>query len=192
MKIEKFIYEGVEISFDVTEKDDTMINATQMARKFGKDTYDFLSNDGVKKFIEAFCQTDNLRYEDEFSPNGKLVKVIKGHHSINGTWMHRTVALKFAAWLNPFFEVWIYKTINKILYEFAHEIEDSISETVVLRHKQDELKNKLASRHPEFLEYILIGQQLINARSRRSNATKNKFSETTQNLFSSVEIEDEE
>ena len=30
--------------------------------------------------------------------------------------MERSVALKFAAWLSPKFEVWVYKTIDEILF----------------------------------------------------------------------------
>lgn len=189
MKIEKFIYEGSEISFDITSKEDTMVNATEMAKKFGKDVYGFLRNDDVKNFIDAFCQTENLRFENEFSPAGKLVKVIKGHHSVNGTWMHRAVAIKFAAWLNPFFEVWVYKTINKILYEFAHEIEDSINESILLQREQDAIKNKLAKESPEFLQYLTIEQKKINSRTRRRTATKNKFKEV-EDLFSKGKEED--
>ena len=32
-----------------------------------------------------------------------------------GTWMHKLLAYKFAAWLNPKFELFIYKTFDEII-----------------------------------------------------------------------------
>lgn len=179
MNIQKFEFNDVEIEFDLRQGKNMMVNATEMANVFGREMKDFNKLDSTKKFIETCLISDN----------SSLIGLTKKEDLIiskqnSGTWMHRILALKFAAWLSPEFEVWVYCTIDQLLYPFAREIQDSISETVILKAKQDDLKNQLAKREPDFLEYLLIDQKLINAKSRRSNATKNKFRETMEDLFS--------
>jgi len=44
----------------------------------------------------------------------KILKVVRGgdaSEGLQGTWIHERLALKFAAWLSPKFELWIYDTI---------------------------------------------------------------------------------
>ena len=89
-----------------------------------KDVFGFLRLDSTKAYIQAYCQTADLRSENEFSPEGKLVKVVNGGRN-NGTWMERSVALKFAAWLSPKFEVWVYKTIDEILLVSTSKLKQS-------------------------------------------------------------------
>src|SRR5665647_1974531 len=172
MNIQKFKFGDVEIEFDLRQGKNVMVNATEMAKIYGKDVYDFLKNDSTKNFIAECLKTENSRFLGIVSMDDLIVSKQR-----SGTWMHRILALKFAAWLEPAFELWIYITIDNLLYEFAREIEDSINETVMLSRKKDDLKNKLAKRDPECMEYFAIEQKLINARTRRSNATKNKFRE---------------
>ncbi len=183
MNIQKFQFEDVEIEFDLRQGKNMMVNATEMAKTFGKEVARFMENDSTQKFIDACLNTRNSSYlglenrEDLFTSRQK-----------SGTWMHRILALKFAAWLSPDFEVWVYMTIDKLLYEFAQEIEDSISESIKLQREQDAIKNKLAKSNPEFLEYLTLGQQINNSRTRRRLATKNKFKEV-EDLFSNVNEE---
>ena len=143
-------------------------------------------SDNAKAFIEsclkpAFAGLLGVKTEDDL--------IISKQKS--GTWMHRVLALKFAAWLNSDFEVWVYLTIDQLLFKFANEIEDSINETVMLSRQKDDLKNKLAKNDPDFLEYLTIEQKLINARTRRSNATKNKFREKFGDLFLNLDNTEE-
>jgi hypothetical protein len=42
--------------------------------------------------------------------------------------MHRILALKFAAWLDPYFEVWVYTTIDKIIFGNYREIKEATVE----------------------------------------------------------------
>jgi len=179
MNIQKFKFGDVEIEFDLRQGENMMVNATEMAKVFEKDLWSFTKSDHARAFIQSCLKP----------PYGGLLGVKSEEDLISssqksGTWMHQVLALKFAAWLNSDFEVWVYITIKSLLYEFAREIQDSISETVSLQRQKDDIKNQLAKREPDFLEYLSIEQKLINARSRRSNATKNKFRETMEDLFS--------
>lgn len=106
-EIEKFVYGGSEIEFDLSGLE-IMINATEMGKAFGKLPKDFLRSEQTQSFIDAISRKENC-------PNGNVVKVVQGG-SNQGTWMHRKLALKFAAWLNPDFELWVFEVIEKIMF----------------------------------------------------------------------------
>ncbi|MCP9764952.1 KilA-N domain-containing protein [Lacihabitans soyangensis] len=106
-EIEKFVYGGSEIEFDLTGMA-IMVNATEMGKAFGKSAKDFLRVEPTQSFIRALSQKENM-------PSEKIVKVVNGGKH-NGTWMHRKLALKFAAWLNADFELWVFDVIESIMF----------------------------------------------------------------------------
>lgn len=111
MEIKKF--ENSLIAFDIEGE---FVNATDMAKKYKKRPVDFLRLDATKAFIDALESEVCLQHNTDF----QSVKVIKGKYSDKreqGTWMHKTLALKFAAWLEPKLEVFIYMTFEKTIKE---------------------------------------------------------------------------
>jgi len=48
-----------------------------------------------------------------------LVKVVRGGKDkhLQGTWVHEKIALKFAAWLSPAFELWVYDRVYELITE---------------------------------------------------------------------------
>ena len=103
-EIKIYEYEGTPISFEF-EEGLKMINATQMAKPYKKRTNDFLRLSQTKAFIEAM----EKRYG--ISRNEILRVVQAGDAKLQGTWMNERLALKFAAWLDADFELWVYDTI---------------------------------------------------------------------------------
>ncbi|AKD03293.1 KilA-N domain-containing protein [Pontibacter korlensis] len=92
-----------EIPFCLVEED--MVEAGFMERRFkDKKIHDFIKKENVKDFMHELSS-------DIFGP--ALVKRNWGLGS--ETWMHKILALKYAAWLNPSFELWVYKQAEKIL-----------------------------------------------------------------------------
>lgn len=185
MNIQKFEFNDVEIEFDFRQGKNMMVNATEMAKLFGETVEHFTRLDNTKNFLESCLKNPYKGFLGIENEDDLIVSKQK-----SGTWMHRVLALKFAAWLNSDFDVWVYITIDKLLYEYAHEIEDSISETVKLQHEQDLLSNKLAKESPEFFTYITNQQKLFKSKNRRRKATMNKFKTTTMDLFSQVKKEE--
>lgn len=141
MESKTFQFNGKEIAFEMVGEN-VVVNATEMAKVFNKDVYDFLRTEGTKSYIEAFCESEKLRFGDEFSPNGKLVKVVRGGEH-NGTWMERSVALKFAAWLDPHFEVWVYKTIDQLLFGEYELIHKKVVEAAERKAEIEKLRTEL-------------------------------------------------
>lgn len=102
-----FVYEGSPVTFQIGEA--TMVNATEMAKPFGKQPVFWLNNQYTKGFLAEMAKLRNLSYAD-------LVVVKKGSSNLGGgTWMHEDVALEFARWLSPQFAIWCNDRIKELM-----------------------------------------------------------------------------
>lgn len=102
-----FQYNGSPITF--SNGNNVMVNATEMAKPFGKETKDWLKNQSTKDFIEELSNVRNLLFAD-------LVQVKQGSpENGGGTWMHEDVAMEFARWLSPAFAIWCNDRIKELL-----------------------------------------------------------------------------
>lgn len=102
-------YNGVAITFATKEhSNDLMINATEMAKPFGKSCSDWLRTEQSKRMIEAIATSKKCEVAD-------LVRIINGGNNGNGTWFHEDVALVFAQWLSPEFYIWCNDRIKELL-----------------------------------------------------------------------------
>ncbi|MFY7883699.1 MAG: KilA-N domain-containing protein [Dolichospermum sp.] len=144
--IQIFEYNGQQIEFDLG-KANVMINATEMANIFGKKVENFTRIDTTKSFINAALNNANKRYLGIEKEDDLLISKQR-----TGTWMHRILALKFAAWLDPEFEIWVYLTIDKILFG---SIREDIQVKLDISQRKEELKNKFLE-NPEYLEYLRL------------------------------------
>lgn len=100
-----FIYEGSPVTFQIGEA--TMVNATEMAKPFGKRPIDWLKYQQSQDYINALSEVRNITLAD-------LVRVTKGGNN-SGTWMHEDVALEFARWLSPQFAIWCNDRIKELM-----------------------------------------------------------------------------
>jgi KilA-N domain len=113
MKNTEYEYQDAKISF--AHKDDkVMINATEMAKSFGKQPANWLRLKSTKKFLKAL--TDN-RYTEMQNGKNKLIQLVQGGNekTSQGTWLHQDAALEFARWLNPRFGIWCNDRIKELL-----------------------------------------------------------------------------
>ena len=113
-ELQVFEYEGKRITFDFGDGNE-MVNATEMRKVFpNRRMNDFLRLKQTKEFIELLeAQDGNSRLGDK----QRVLRIIRGGNdpSLRGTWMNETLALRFAAWLNPKFELWVYGKIKELL-----------------------------------------------------------------------------
>lgn len=125
-----FEYNGNEVSFDFGQG--VMINATQMAKAFGKAPKDYLKTQSAKDLIKAVSARTNVLPTD-------LVTVINGGTNY-GTWMEETIALDFAQWLSVDFKLWCSNVIKEVLKygSFSFEIPQTLSQALMLAAKQAE------------------------------------------------------
>lgn len=167
------VFGDKEISFEpFLQKKNVMVNATQMAKIFGKEVARFMENDSTKKFINACLKTRNSSFLNVETRDDLVISRQK-----SGTWMHRVLALKFAAWLNPDFELWVFLTIEELLYGHSRQTEKSISRTVELQEEKKLLIDKKDKTGDDFIRFLEIEDELKKEKSTRSKATKEKFQE---------------
>lgn len=100
-----FQYNGSPITFQ--KGDSVMVNATEMAKPFGKRCNDFLSSKSTKELIVSLSAKTGI------SATG-LVSVNQGGNN-QGTWLHEDLALIFAQWLSPDFYLWCNDRIKELL-----------------------------------------------------------------------------
>ena len=167
--IQTFEFNGAEIEFDFSPNK-VMVNATEMAKIFDKKSIEFLDLQNTKAFIQA-CISGGNSHHLNVEKESDLV-IIRPN---KGTWMHRVLALKFAAWLDPNFEIWIYQTIDELMFgrykRYVAEVE--FTDNAVKKLKELEEKKQ---GDPEYLEILELKKLIAGSGKRRSQALNGQLS----------------
>ena len=181
MQVVQFIYNEQTVDFLPKGDDNLMVNATQMAKIFGKRIDFFLKADHAKEFINAL----------EFTPFGGNSEPLKRDEIIqtkgqSGTWMHRILALKFAAWLDPKFEVWVFSTIDQILLGHYREQREATAEKIRAEQQLELKKKELLEKYPEFVDFLVLEGKISEADKRRLKAIRASVQQLRLDLFPEV------
>lgn len=102
-----YSYKGSKISF--MNSDSVMINATQMAKPFGKRPVDYLRLPSTNELINAIVRKSHI------SENQLVTSKQGSAENGGGTWMHEDIALDFAQWLSVDFRLWVNDRIKELL-----------------------------------------------------------------------------
>jgi phage antirepressor YoqD-like protein len=107
-EVKIFSYNGSNVTFQNGEN--VMINATEMAKSFGKLVGDWTRLKSTNDFLQEL-------ESDMHIPISQLIVVNKGNSANfeQGTWMYEDVALEFARWLSPAFAIWCNNRIKELL-----------------------------------------------------------------------------
>lgn len=89
-----FDYQGQSVRFS----NDGWINATDIAKRFGRRPVDWLKQKETQEYIAALA--DALKSDPE-----SLYETRKGK-GVAGTWLHPKLGVRFAQWLDVRFAVW--------------------------------------------------------------------------------------
>jgi len=192
MKTIEFTYNNQSIEF-LQGENNIMVNATQMAKVFNKRLDFFLKSENTKAFMSELEFTlfggNSTKNESEFPPYGgnsekqrrELIIKTRGK---SGTFMHKILALKLAAWLDPKFEVWVFSTIDKILYHHFHEIKATTVKKLKIERERDLMLQELLKKHPnDFYKFLEIEGKLTKADRKRLRAIRASTQELKLNLF---------
>ena len=127
-KLKQFDYKGQKITFEFSDGN-KMINATEMAKPFGKLPTNFLKTNPTKEFILLLEKRYSL---ENIEKKRDVLRVVRGGEArLQGTWMDEKLALKFAAWLAPEFELWVYDRIHELLTTGKTELQKITAMPVV-------------------------------------------------------------
>jgi len=162
------VFDESAISFAFDKDNSMMINATEMAKAFDKDLYQFTKSDHAKAFINSCLKPANAGLLSVKSEEDLIISRQK-----SGTWMHRVLALKFAAWLSPDFEVWVYSTIEKLLFGKHVEREKSFEKTLRLQKEMNTIRDKSPEERTgeDFNRYLEIEREMNREKAVRKNLT---------------------
>jgi hypothetical protein len=182
MKSLLFIYKNQNIEF-LQGRNDVMVNATQMAKIFKKRAKDFLKNSDTQKFISC-CMEMALKRENSPFLNVKSETDLVNTKQKTGTYMHRVLALKFAAWLDPEFELWVFLTIDKILYSYFQDFKTTTVEKLKLEKEKELMREELLRKHPDdFYKFLELEGRLTKADQKRIRAIRASTKELKLDLF---------
>lgn len=160
------VFEENPITFALEKNNGMMINATEMAKPFGKKVEAFMRNENTIEFVNEALKSENSRFLGIEDENDLIHSRQK-----NGTWMHRILALKFAAWLNPTFELWVYSTIENLLFGKHVQREQSFERTLKFQKELDELKDKPQKSGEDFERYLELDRALKHEKAVRKSLT---------------------
>jgi hypothetical protein len=182
--LQTFSYNDQTIEFDLINQD-VMVNATEMALPFGKSPKDFLKTEPTKAYIKLACQDEYFRIlypfqgwnstletnvQEDLNPletrKRMIVNTIYGGRK-NGTWMHRQLALKFAAWLSPEFEFWVWKTIDEILYGHFKKVQEIENQNRIKQQQLEELRRKLLLENEDYNRLLTLELEIKHSSSLR-------------------------
>jgi len=100
-----FHYQGQPVRFN----SEGWINATDVAKRFGKRPVDWLKQDETREYLAALA--DALTCDPGSLVETSRARVDRG----GGTWLHPKLAVAFARWLDLKFAVWADLHIDALL-----------------------------------------------------------------------------
>lgn len=173
MKSLEFIYQENEIHFLVNPSDkNVMINATEMAKIFDKRVDVFMRSDHAKSFISILERTPFGGRSEPF-PKEEIVKY-SGHV---GVLFCRPLALKFAAWLDPEFELWVYTKIDDILFGNYQKHWDAHAQQEKAKVMMEAIKSEilLSPTAEKVNDYFHWERVYKDAKNTKTRAIKNQL-----------------
>lgn len=176
MELQLFNYNGNNVSFR-KEGENVFVNATEMAKPFGKLPADFLKTQRTKDFITELTAMKNIIATD--------LVIVKNGGSDFGSWMQEDVALEFARWLNPSFAIWCNDRIKELmkfgmtatpqtlenlvsnpdlLIDLATALkhERAANENLAIRNQQQSLELKKQAPKVDYFDEVLQSQSTYN------------------------------
>ena len=102
-------FSGVAVSFN----QDGYLNASAIAKHFGKRVPDFLKTEQNQEQISALAE--HLSKTKKIVLEENQLVIVKHGGNARGTWLHPKLAIHFARWLDPRFAVWCDEQIEHIL-----------------------------------------------------------------------------
>lgn len=180
--LQVFNYEGNAITFQTGNG--VMVNATEMAKTFGKFPKDFLVTKQAKELIERLSAVRRI-------PLTELVIVNQGGNK-QGTWLHEDVALVFAQWLSPDFYIWCNDRIKELLTTGVATVAD---DDAAILHAMQVLQKRVEAREIELKEantHIAIVEEINEQQERQltEQAPKVLFADAVSTSKDSVLVSD--
>lgn len=162
-------YEGSNISF--LRGEGVMVNATQMAKTFGKKPAEWLRLPSTKEFLEKLSEVRKSHIT--------LVETVKGFFADGrrqGTWFHEDVAIEFARWLSPAFAIWTNDQIKILMTTGNVSLDYDFDSADLIMARALQVAQKTLERHKQALQ-ILQGENEIQKEEIKVLAPKAEYTD---------------
>ena len=107
--IQNLSFDSVTVSFN----NNGYLNASAIAKHFGKRVPDFIKTEQNQEYIAALAE--HLSKTKKIVLDRNQLVIVKHGGNQSGTWLHPKLAIHFARWLDPRFAVWCDEQIEHIL-----------------------------------------------------------------------------
>lgn len=174
MKI--FNYNNSNITFK-NEDGTAFVNATEMARNFGKQPVHWLNQTSTNDYLSELSKLRNRSLAD-------LVVVTKGGNN-PGTWMHEDVALEFSRWLSPAFSIWCNDRIKELLRHGATFTTNALESIIADPTKSIDMILQMATAIKEERQQKEIALQTVQLQTLQLQKSASKVEYVDQVLQSS-------
>ena len=163
--------DNTKISIPIRE--DGMINATLLC-KTGKTRFSkYIKNKQTQEFLNLLSSNEKLSMD-------KLFFIQKGR-LIQGTWIHRKVALHLAQWIYPNFSIKVINWVDELLVTGKVELSKESDPKEIEMYYQQKLREKekvimrLTSENKEREEKTLKIYKQLEEEKEKSQEAENKF-----------------
>ena len=163
--------DNTKISIPIRE--DGMINATLLC-KTGKTRFSkYIKNKQTQDFLNLLSSSEKLSMD-------KLFFIQKGR-LIQGTWIHRKVALHLAQWIYPTFSIKVINWVDELLVTGKVELSKESDPKEIELYYQQKLREKekvimkLTSENKEREEKTLKIYKQLEEEKEKSQEAENKF-----------------
>ena len=182
MKSLEFIYQDTQIHFLLGNEGDVMVNATEMAKAFGKRVRNFSRLDSTQEFIEELVNQKHNVDSSHVSYQNFKKEVISG--SNKATYMSRILALEFAAWLDLKFKIWVWEKMDEVLFGFLKEYRDAMLDEIHFKNEKETAKEEmlLYPTAENVKRYFEAEAGIKSAKNKKNKASANQL-----NLFQEME-----
>lgn len=79
------------------------LNATQIAKQYGKRVQHYLASERTQEYITALSEHLSKAEKTALTTNQLVIVQKGGNVHFSGTWLHPKLAVDFARWLDTFF-----------------------------------------------------------------------------------------
>jgi hypothetical protein len=186
-KTVEYIYQETEIHFLLGNGNNVMVNATEMAKVFEKLPADFLRLDSTKNYIKSFLKKRNSKLYYGISHNISenigadmpryTEEDVVFSKQKSGTYMIRPLALKFASWLDSDFEVWVFDTIDDLLFGNYKKHWDAHVKQEDAKVLMEETKSRLLLNptQADVIAYFKAENEFKSAKSDKQKAISSQY-----------------
>lgn len=140
----------------------------------------FLKTKPIKAFISAL-EFPPVGGNSNGIPKDKIIQT--SNHS--GTYFNRILALKFAGWLDPNFEVWVFRTIDKITFG---EYDEHLKAMTLLEQAKVKLDNHIKKivkdQNEDAIVTVELFREIEKCKSHKSLASRNQSKAFKKGFYS--------